>query len=151
MTRDVTSHCQTLSAKIITNDSLVSIVVIFADPILHLLLLCLRPRTCDSRVEDGMAGRVATPPVVSAEVTRDWRLVAAAASWRVTDNGDDTGNDDPHLVGVEDDEVAQRPGVRVLDEDLRLGGAGGLQQHGHPALPLQHQAPATSLALNIEN
>ena len=36
-----------------------------------------------------MAGRVATPPVVSAEVTRDWRLVAAAASWSVTDNGDD--------------------------------------------------------------
>ena len=98
-----------------------------------------------------MAGRVATPPVVSAEVTRDWRLVATAASWRVTDNGDDTGNDDPHLVGVEDDEVAQRPGVRVLDEDLRLGRAGGLQQHGHPALPLQHQAPATSLALDIEN
>ena len=56
-----------------------------------------------------------------------------------------------HLVGVEDDEVAERPGVRVLDEDLLLAGAGGLQQHGHPALTLQHQpAPATSLALDMD-
>ena len=65
-----------------------------------------------------------------------------------------TGYDESHLVGVEDDEVAERPGVRVLDEDLLLAGAGGLQQHGHPALPLQHQpAPATSLVLemNIKN
>ena len=99
-----------------------------------------------------MAGRVATPPVVSAEVTRDWRLVAAAASWM--ENGNImmlVSAQCPHLVGVEDDEVAERPGVRVLDEDLLLAGAGGLQQHGHPALPLQHQpAPATSLALDMD-
>ena len=46
----------------------------------------LRLPTCDNRVEDGIAGRVATPPVVSAEVTRDWRLVAAAASWMENGN-----------------------------------------------------------------
>ena len=37
--------------------------------------------TCERREEEGMAGRVATPPVVSAEVTRLCRLETDTASW----------------------------------------------------------------------